>query len=301
MPRNPSASVHRRLLNLARARDEDFNRLLVTYGNERLLYRLSRSPFSGRFVLKGAALFAVWMGRALRPTKDLDFLGYGDASPDALREIFRRVCGVETEPDGLRFDAESVHVEPIREEREYGGQRIRLNAFLGPARILLTADVGFGDAVTPEASEADIPALLDFAPPRIRIYPKETMVAEKFEAMVRLGEANSRFKDFYDVWSLCRRFSFDGDLLCRAVAATFGRRDTSLEEEEPVALTRRYGSNPDQQRQWTAFLTRSGLAGSETSFAGVIQDLGGFLLPIWTCLRKKSDPPKNWSPEGFWK
>jgi len=205
-PSNISASVRQRLLNLIRESGDDPNLVWTRYATERLLYRLSVSEHAGDFILKGAMLFMVWTGQSYRPTLDMYFLGRGEDTSERLREVFRRVCGVDVEPDGLVFDVDSVAVVPIREEQRYQGQRITLTARLGKARIPVQVDVGFGDVVTPRAKKVSYPTLLDFPAPSIRAYPRETVVAEKFEAMVMLGIANSRMKDFYDLYVLARDF-----------------------------------------------------------------------------------------------
>lgn len=191
-PRNLPASVRQRLLNLARERGEDFNFLLTAYGMERLMYRLGQSPYRRDFVLKGAMLFRAWSGATYRPTRDLDLLGRGEAAVARLVRIFEEVWQAAVPADGLELEAGSIRGEEIREAQEYGGIRIRMTALLGNARISLQVDVGFGDAVTPAAKEITIPALLDTPAPVLYAYPPESVVAEKFQAMVTLGVANTR-------------------------------------------------------------------------------------------------------------
>ena len=197
-PRNLAASVRQRLLNRARERGEDFNYLLTRYANERLLFRLAESAHRDQFVLKGATLFELWHDAVHRATRDVDLLGFGEPALERMRAIFRELCIVDVEPDGLCFLETSVRAERIHDGQEYGGVRVRLAADLDGARITLQLDIGFGDAVTPGVVEAKFPTLLDFPAPRLRTYPRETVVAEKFEAVVRLGIANTRMKDFYD-------------------------------------------------------------------------------------------------------
>jgi hypothetical protein len=196
-----AASVRQRLLNRIRSTGEDANLTWSRYAVERLLYRLSVSDHGGEFVLKGAALFAAWMGQPHRPTLDVDLLGFGEVSGERLEAVFREICQVAVEPDGLRYDPGSVRAEPIRGNQEYGGYRVAITAFLGKMRIPVRADVAFGDAVTPPAEEIAYPTLLDLPAPHLRACPRETVVAEKLHAMVVLGIANSRMKDFYDVRS----------------------------------------------------------------------------------------------------
>lgn len=220
-PTNLPASVHQRLLNLSQTRGEDFNFLLARYVIERLLYRLSHSAYADSFVLKGALLFLIWAVPVHRPTRDIDLLGYGDSSTQQLEHIFREICLVDVVADGVTFDPATIQVRPIREEQMHGGQRITLTAYLGRARIPVQVDVGFGDTIVPAAIATSYPALLDFPAPKIQVYPRESVVAEKLHAMVALDMSNSRMKDFFDVWILARLFAFDGAILVRAFQATF--------------------------------------------------------------------------------
>ena len=297
-PPNLPASVHVRLLNVARQRQAPFQRLLAQYAVERLLYRLSQSQYREHFILKGAMLFLLWHDALPRPTRDLDLLGKGNPDPEHLEEIFRSLCQVFVEEDGLRFLPESVTSEEIRKEADYTGVRVRLTAMLGKARISLLVDIGFGDAVTPEAPEADFPALLSFPAPRLLVYPRETVVAEKYQAMVAMGLLNSRMKDFYDLWILAREFSFRGPTLCQAIAATFSRRQTSLPESTPAALTPAFSQDETKRRQWRGFLDRSDLEG--ISLTDVVMLLQDFLLPPTPALQEGSPVTRSWSPGGPW-
>jgi Nucleotidyl transferase AbiEii toxin, Type IV TA system len=220
--RNLPASVHQRLLSRSRENGEDFNLILVRYGIERLLYRLSRSKYADRFLLKGAMLFLVWSGEIYRPTRDVDLLGFGSSDSEDLAQIFREVCLIDVEPDGLLFNAETVKAEDIREQAAYPGVRVTVQATLGNARISIQVDVGFGDAVTPNPDEIEFPALLDFPAPRLLSYPIYTTVAEKLETMVLLGETNSRMKDFFDVWRMSVLLEFDGRTLVEAILSCDG-------------------------------------------------------------------------------
>lgn len=256
-PKDIGASVRARLLRLARERGEDFQLVLTRYANERLLYRLASSKHESRFVLKGAVLFTLWTGEPHRATRDVDLLGFGEPSEDHIRSVFADVLAVEVEDDGVRFDASTLDVGPIREEQEYGGVRVVMVAQVTSAQVRLQIDVGFGDAITPEAVTAGFPALLEFPAPKLRAYPQETVVAEKLEAMVKLGQANSRMKDFYDLVVLARSFAFEGELLVRAITATFARRGTPLPSGLPVALTSEFTDDRMKNTQWSAFLRKS--------------------------------------------
>jgi predicted nucleotidyltransferase component of viral defense system len=275
--RNVGASVRSRLLTLARAKGQPFDVLLTRYVLERLLYRLSLSPYRDRFVLKGALLITTWFIDPHRPTRDLDLLGFGDASPEAVLTIFREVCGTHVD-DGVTFDVKKLRIDLIREELEYGGVRLRTVASVSGARITVVVDIGFGDAVEPGLEEIDLPVLLDFPPPHVRAYPRETVIAEKFQAMVALGRANSRMKDFYDLWVLSKEYEFEPDRLIKAIAATFGRRRTAIPTEVPDALSREFARDTGKRQQWDAFVRD--LAVNPGPLDSVVDDLAAFLMPI---------------------
>lgn len=251
--------MRQRLLNLSKEKGGYFQLVLTWYGLERLLYRLACSEYSADFVLKGAMLFPAWGRPVYRATRDLDLLGYGNPSPERLTRIFQVLCTLSVEPDGLTFDESSIRIANIREEQEYQGQRVQLIAYLGKARIDLRIDIGYGDVVHPAPVELLYPALLKFPPPKVLAYPPESVVAEKLQAMVAFGMANSRMKDFYDVWDLARQFSFEGRTLVDAIKAIFERRRTEIPQEPPIALTVEFAEDPDKRGQWAAFLGRAGL------------------------------------------
>ena len=251
-PRNVGASVRQRLLNLARARAQPMELLLTRYALERLLHRLSLSPHRERFVLKGAMLLATWFDEPHRATRDVDLLGFGDAAEDSLLGTFREIMAIELD-DGVTFDLEGLRVEAIREEVEYGGSRLRTTAALAGARIPITVDIGFGDAVEPGVEDIDLPVLLDMPLPHLRAYPPETVIAEKFHAMVVLGRANSRMKDYYDLWMLIDSFELEAERMRRAIEATFSRRNTEIPAAVPDGLSDEFSSDAGKQRQWNAF------------------------------------------------
>jgi len=224
--KSTAVSVRDRLLQLARRRGEDFQLILTRYGLERLLYRLSQSEYRDRFILNGAVLFTLWDDQPNRATRDVDFLGFGDSDEDAVRDAFRALCKTAVADDGLVLHVDSVRVDPIRDVTEYGGMRVTLLGELAGARIPIQADIGFGDAVTPEPERIEYPTLLGSPAPLLRAYPRETVVAEKYQALVHLGMANSRMKDFYDLWVMTQRFEFDGATLSEAISNTFARRET---------------------------------------------------------------------------
>ena len=279
MPRNIGASVRAKLFNVARQRGQAFEVILTMYVLERFLFRLSDSRFSDRFVLKGAMLLATWLPDFHRVTRDLDLLGYGSSVPEEVAEIFREVAGIKC-ADGVEFDVEGIRVERIREEQEYGGLRLRTTALLSDARIPVIVDIGFGDAVAPGLEDIEYPVLLDFPIPKIRAYAPETVVAEKFQAMVFLGRANSRMKDFYDVWMLSRTFDFNYKNLAQAIAATFHRRGTTIPDQRPDALTKDFSLEPTKINQWRSFTEN--LAVTPPDLPIVVEDLADFLMPAAT-------------------
>lgn len=251
-------SIADRLSKHAKEHGEEFQSVLVRYGSERFLYRLSISKYADRFLLKGAALFTLWFDQPHRPTKDIDLLGYGNNDIPAIEQTIKDICSIEY-ADGLQFDTESITGEEIREDLAYQGVRVKFTARLGNIRIPIQIDIGTGDAVTPGPENAEFPALLDLPSPTLKVYPKETVVAEKFEAMVRFGMANGRMKDFWDLRYMIEEFEFDGALLQKAIDSTFERRNTQLPGSLPIALTDEFIRNKLVNERWTAFIQRNGI------------------------------------------
>lgn len=293
-PRNVGASVRARLLDRARAERSDFQILLTRYALERLLYRLSVSAHRDRFILKGAMLFVTWVADPFRPTRDLDLLGHGDNDAEAIAETFRAICAQPVADDGVTFDVAALTAAPIREEVEYGGVRVRTTATITGARISIQIDIGFGDVITPAAIEIDYPALLDAPAPHLRAYPVETVVAEKFEALVTLGVANSRLKDFYDLWVISRTFKLRRSALVEAIQRTFERRGTVLPSVVPVGLTDEFAEA--WASQWRAFLGRDRMVAAPDAFAVAVEDLRLFLMPLVVGLEEE----QIWPPSGPW-
>ena len=285
---------------MARERKEDFNALLAQYAIERYLYRLSRSSVSSRFVLKGAMLFRIWASDLHRPTKDLDLLGFGDASPDSVAAVVREIIQTPVEEDGVVFDSSSVHASEIRENQGYRGVRVKLLASLDGVPIPVQLDIGFGDAIVPDPKSEQFPTLLDFPAPRLRVYPRESVVAEKLQAIVVLGIANSRMKDFYDLWTLSRGFEFDGETLARAIRATFERRGTPLPHGVPLGLTAEFAADATKQTQWKAFLTRLAIEDTPVDLGVVIDEIRGFLVPAIQSAVDDSEIRFTWPPGGPW-
>ena len=296
---NLSASVRQRLLNLATEGKEDFGLVLTRYGLERFLYRLSVSPHRDSFVLKGALLLQLWTAEMYRPTRDLDLLGRG-ISNVSYRKIFSEVCSQKVGDDGLTFLPDTIRVERIRDDEAYEGVRVRLEAQLGDVRDPLQIDLGLGHAIVPASEELAYPTLLKFPAPKLHAYSKESVVAEKFEAMVKLGIANSRMKDFYDLWVLAQRFEFESATLAAAIQATFKTRRTTLPRSSPLALQADFYELPTKQTQWRAFLRKSGLK-ADSSLKEVIELIGEFVMPAVDSLLKEDAENKVWQPGGPWR
>ena len=269
--KNLPASIRQRLLNLAQERNDDFALVLTKYGLERMLFRLSRSKYRDTFILKGALLFELWTRERYRATRDADFSAKGDNSPERFVEIFRDISAIEFEDDGLRFDPKTVKAERIKEDADYEGVRVTFTAFLEKAQIPIQIDIGFGDAIRPGPVETDYPTLLDLPSPRLLTYPREAVVSEKLEAMVKLGIANSRMKDFHDLHSLSNTFEFDGKALVDAVRATFGRRGTAFPEKGmPLAFTPEFYQDDNKIKQWKAFCNKNRPRVQEIEFKTLI-------------------------------
>lgn len=298
---NIAASVRQRLLDLARKIGADFQLILVQYGVERLLYRFSRSAYKDRFILKGAMLFSVWSEEPFRATRDLDFLGKGDNTVSAMTKVFSEICKTAADGDGLEFLSDKIDGEEIRDAQEYQGVRLRFEARLAGARIPVQVDIGFGDAVVPAAEMVDYPVLLDHPAPRLLAYPRETVVAEKFEAMVNRGMANSRMKDFFDIWVLALMFEFDGSRLAQGIRATFERRRTPIPVAPPLALTEEFYADRPKQIQWEAFLRKGRLKIQEKDFSKVASLLRDFLMPPATAAVQSGDFSQRWPAGGPWR
>ncbi len=259
-PVNVAASVRQRLLNLARTGGRDFQTVLVAFGLERLVWRLSVSGYRDQFFLKGGMLVTLWTSDPGRFTRDADFLGFGASDEERLREIFSEILSLDA-ADGLVFDIDALTVSDIREDQVYGGKRLRTLADLAGARIPITIDIGFGDAVTAPDYEIEYNSLLDFDSARIRAYSPATVMAEKLQAVVALGLINGRMKDFYDLWAIPRALDVPADALAEAVRATFQRRETSVPADRPTGLSGTFAEQPGKADQWRAFATSTALEG----------------------------------------
>ena len=297
--KNVSASVRAKLLELSRNNGEQFNFILTRYALERLLYRLGESN-RDKFVLKGAMLFALWTTRARhRPTVDMDLLAYGPPSLDDIRSIFQAAASFAAD-DGMLFMPETVQTAEIREDAFYDGIRVTMEGRLGKASVPLQIDIGFGDSVTPFPIETAYPTLLPMPAPLLRVYPRETVIAEKFHTMVERGLTNSRMKDFYDLWFLAKNFHFDGALLGKAIQATFARRRTDLPSGMPLALSSAFADEPAKQAQWKAFITRTSTEKGDLDLPGVVDQIRVFLFPVLDSLASPTSRRQEWTPATGW-
>ncbi|PQA87721.1 nucleotidyl transferase AbiEii/AbiGii toxin family protein [Hyphococcus luteus] len=283
-PDNIAVSVKARLANISRATQTPFDILLIQYVLERILYRLSISSHRKNFILKGGMLLAVWIPNDARVTRDLDLLGHGDASEEAVRRIFENLLSIEMN-DGIVFDKNALRIAPIREEIEYGGLRVKTTAFLERTRVPVVIDIGYGDVVTPEARDIDYPVLLDLPSPNIRAYPIETVIAEKFHAIVALGMANSRMKDYYDLWTLGRVIAHAPSALAPAIAATFARRGAEIPTARAVGLSQTFASDEVKIRQWRLYLESLGV--EEASLSTVVDLISAYLMPASIAATKR--------------
>ncbi len=297
---NVAASVHRRLLNKGKTTNRSFNELLHYYGMERFLYRLSCSKYSEKFILKGALLFTVWDVPASRATMDIDLLGKVKNDLDGIASIMKEICSQSVEEDGIRFEPSTVKAERIIVDADYKGVRIHFMGFLEKSRIPMQIDIGFGDPVLPGPVSLDYPTLLDFPAPRLIGYRQENSIAEKFNAMCTRGLRNSRMKDFYDIWLLCRRFDFDGSDLSKAIESTFRSRRLKV-PAEPLAFEPIFAEHKDKTVQWKAFLRKSQIIGAPKDLKAVVAVLKRFLAPIAETLAEDKPFKGKWKAPGPWK
>jgi predicted nucleotidyltransferase component of viral defense system len=296
--RNIAASIRARLLNHARETRQDFNMVLTRYALERLLYRISVSSYRDAFLLKGALLFDLWFDIPHRPTRDADLLRYGSAEIPHLKEIFQALCLIE-DNDGIRFQSKTVSATEIRKNSHYTGVRITMLGVLDSARCPVQVDIGFGDVVTPAPETVHYPVIItDLEAPSLKVYTRYTVVAEKFEALTTLGIANSRMKDYFDLWVLSQYAEFDGRTLSQAIAATFERRKTPVPETIPFGLTPAFTQDAQKQTQWDAFLHKNGIKADPLHI--ICETLITFLMPIAVSVHERKKFTGTWPLGGPW-
>lgn len=284
---NSPASVLAQLKNIAKANNVVFAEILNRFAIERILKRIELSSRANQCILKGGCLFILWSdGFSYRPTMDADLEIRGRGDIGSIAGLFHEVARiVPVEPDGLLIDEESIRVGQIRADDEYGGVRAFMIAHIGTVRVHVQFDVGIGDAITPIAKKADFPALLEMSAPRIKVYPKATVIAEKLETIVKRGLANSRMKDYYDLWVLSREERIDVSEIVNAVVRTFARRKTEMPRECPYGLTQEFAHNADKQLQWNAFVRKSRLTGLTPDFLTLVTTIRDFYSKIMDCVK----------------
>ncbi|OIP68394.1 MAG: hypothetical protein AUK43_16170 [Oscillatoriales cyanobacterium CG2_30_40_61] len=298
---NISQKVNQRLLKLAKESKADLNRLRIRYVNERLLYRLSQSRDQEQFILKGANLFFVWSGQPHRHTKDLDFLCYGNNNIEHIKNLFREICSISVQEDGVEFLSDTIKGKLIKEDQEYEGVQIKIAWKIHTTKGVAQIDIGFGDQVVPEAKIETFPLILqelELNPPKLRMYPPETVIAEKFEAMVKLGELNSRIKDFYDIFYLSENFVFNQKILAKAIQVTFNHRKTAIPSDIPYCLTKEFSQA--KQKNWIAFLKDKQIKNTSENFQDIISRLILFLEPVYRSIIEEQIPDHVWKLTDFY-
>jgi predicted nucleotidyltransferase component of viral defense system len=279
-------SIKAKLKKEADSESKDFNYMLMHYFIERILYRLSISPYADNFILKGGLLLYTVLGNRGRATRDIDFLARQiKNTPEEITRIFTEIAKIPFD-DAVSFETERIVVEQIKKDADYQGVRIKLTVHLDRSRHNLQFDIGFDDVVVPTPVDMTYPSLLDMEPPRLKVYSLESVIAEKFHAIVYLADLNSRMKDFYDIYELSRNFSFDGVSLSEAISQTFKRRNTEF-PAIPMVFTDNFPLLPNKQIQWQAFQRRVEIADVPSDFPIVIVGIKKFLLPVYEALFKQ--------------
>lgn len=294
--KNVAASIRQKLLNTAKEKDRPFNEILQYYVMERFLYRLSISDYKDKFILKGALLFIVWQQSEIRSTIDIDLLGKINNDPNIITKVFQVIGEINVAEDGVRFDSSSVTSEQITVDADYQGVRICLYGYLDTARVRIQIDIGFSDVVTPGPEQFIYPTILPVSAPRLNCYNKETLIAEKLQAIAKLGILNSRMKDFYDIWSLSEQFEFDGTTLKNATRITFQRRETGI-TEDLIAFLDTFCRNDEKIRQWRGFLRKSRALNIPESLEEIIRDIKRFLNPVISSIASDDEFKKTWKPK----
>ena len=296
--KNIAASVRARLLKLAKETQQEFNLLITRYCIERLMYRLSISKYTDSFLLKGALLFDLWFSIPHRPTRDVDFLGLGSSETTVIKNIFKEICDIHFE-DGVTFKSETVVVKDIRKQANYPGLRVTFLAMIENIKCSIQVDIGFGDVITPRSETIEYPTILEeFTAPQLRAYSYYTVVAEKLETLIQLGIANSRMKDYFDLWVLAHHIDFNGAILRKAIQATFTRRKTEMPDKHPFGLTETFAQDSQKQIQWSAFLRKNSL--EALPLENVVQFLSDFLWPAIQSARESHPLDLFWKAGGPW-
>lgn len=298
--KNIEASVKAQLQNKAKETNRPFAEVMQYYGMERFLYRFSKSKYADKFVLKGALLFAVWQIPDRRTTLDIDFLARFDNEVTTIEKVMKEVCDTSVDPDGLNFDSQTVKGMKTKEDADYEGVRVKFTGFLDRARIPMQIDVGFGDIVYPKTKVIDYPVILDFPKPHLNGYPQESVISEKFEAMIKLGLLNSRMKDFYDIWLMMRQFEFKGANIASAIKKTFNNRKTDIPNKKPLFANEIYDEKSDRQTLWSAFLKKGDIQHAPETLSATAKEIENFLIEPIMALNENGNCDKTWkSPRGW--
>jgi hypothetical protein len=299
--KNISASVRARLQSKAKENSQPFSEILQHYGMERFLYRFSRSKYADKFILKGALMFTVWQVPERRTTLDIDFSSTFDNQIASITKVIKDVCKIVVVSDGLVFDPDTVYGQKIKEDADYEGVRVKFKGFLERSRIAMQIDVAFGDIIYPKPIVIDYPVILDFPKPHLKGYPAESVVSEKFEAMVKLGLLNSRMKDFYDIWLMMRQFDFDGVSLAEALKKTFKRRKTELPQEQPLFADEIYDGESDRQTLWKAFLKKNDIKHVPEKLSIIAREIEDFVIKPLNAIHRSHEFSKEWKAGGPWR
>lgn len=297
---NNVASVKDRLNNVRRKTGKPMEQLLVTYGLERTIYRISISPYADKFTLKGGIfLYAIFDGDFVRMTTDIDLLAQEISNDvERMKTVFTEILSQESD-DPLKYDVSAIEVVPITEFKEYHGVKVSTIAYLDRTRIPISIDIGFGDVIYPERLKMEFPSVLDDNGPSVYAYSIESCIAEKFEALVSLGYDNSRFKDYYDIYVLATTHDFDGSKLQEAIVETFRHRNTSL-QKEIVAFEEGFTENAVRTSRWNSFVKKKRTL-VEVGFAESIEMIKSFIMPVVNAINAGEDFNSKWLAErGRW-
>jgi predicted nucleotidyltransferase component of viral defense system len=298
--KNIQASIRARLQNIARETNRPFAEVLQYYAMERFLYRFSKSQYAGNFILKGALMFTVWNIPQRRTTLDIDFLARLDNKTITIEKVVKDLCKVKVMANGLVFDPGAVRGQRIKEDADYEGVRVKFVGFLERSRVPMQIDVGFGDVIYPRPKMIDYPVILDLPKPRLKGYPLETVVSEKFENIVKLGLLNSRMKDFYDMWLMIHQFNFNGSSLAEALKRTFEHRKTDLPKEKPLFADEIYDEKSDRQILWKAFLRKGDIQHAPEKLFTTAKEIEKFLIKPLDAINKGIEFKGEWTVSGSW-
>lgn len=271
-------SIKDKLKNIARENHRVYQEVLTVYALERTIYRISKSDFKENFTLKGGIfLYALYDKNYPRSTTDIDLRADRISSDEkTIKSVFERIFSLQFD-DGLEYDLETLVTKQITKQDEYQGINISVTALLGNIKIPVSIDIGFGDIIVPGRMKIDFPVLLDFDIPHIYSYSIESTLSEKFEAIVSLGLANTRFKDFYDIYILLQSKNIDDEVLKQALVQTFSNRNTTF--NDIVVFDKNFSSDAERQKRWNAF-TKKKTALMQVSFEDVVLTIKNYFEPL---------------------